>query len=111
MRRLQKLSEDVYVFQPGNVTRYCIYARLADGGQRVAFMWLARGDVGGHGMMVHVEHDIDLSYFMEKAAIKNEPDAVAILCFLRETFGVKPAGIPEWYKDETWYRNGLQVVS
>jgi len=111
MERLQKLSEDVYVFQPGNVTRYCIYARLTNDGQQVAFMWLVRGDVGGHGMLVHLEYDIDLRYFMEKTGIKNQPDAVALLCFLRETFHAKPAGIPEWYEKESWYRNSLKIVS
>jgi hypothetical protein len=104
---LKEVSYDLYEYCPGNCTRYYIFAKeivpSADDSADLAFMWLVRGDRGGQGMILPRDCSIELDYFQKKTGIKNKPDAVALLCFLAERFGVKPRDIPVVYKIERWF--------
>jgi hypothetical protein len=98
--------EDFYDYQPGNATRYYIYARPTidwEGEDAIAFFWLREGDTGGRGMVLKRNLSLHLAYFMEKSQIKNECDCVALLCFLGEAFGVKIEGIPMGYRGYQWF--------
>lgn len=107
---VRRVSPDLYDFQPGNGTRYFLLAtpvHTADSdpyGRHVAFFWLEQGDRGGRGMLIDRQEPLHLAYFQEKTRIKNEPDAVALLCFLAATFGLRVAGIPRCYRREQWFR-------
>jgi hypothetical protein len=95
-----------YDYQPGNMTRYFIYAApltAAEHEHRIMFVWLDRADIGGRGMVLHIGHHLHLAYFQEKTRIDNQADAVALLCFLFEHFDMKPEGIPREYFDLSWF--------
>jgi len=99
---------DFYDYQPGNMTRYYIYARRTldfDGDDSLAVFWLREGDTGGSGMTLKTDIPMHLGYFMEKTRIKNECDCVALLCFMREVFGVEIEGIPAAYQRLDWVKN------
>jgi len=101
---LQSDQPGLHTYQPGNMTRYRIFAERFSG--YVAFMWLKLNDRGGHGMIV-VGHEMDLGYFQEKSGVTNEPDAVALCCFLWERFGIEVSGIPDEYRRERWFQSWL----
>ncbi len=108
MTPINQLSADLYEYQPGNMTRYMILAREIapskwDPDASLAFFWLKNGDRGGVGMIFPPLSCLDLRYFREKTGI-GEADAVALLCFLGERFGVQVAGIPMHYRKEEWFQ-------
>jgi len=110
MKLIEKLSNDLFVYQPGNCTRYMILARKIepchwDPDADLAIFWLKHGDRGGVGMVLPSSggSQLHLSYFCEKTGI-GEADAVALLCFLGEQFGVKVSGIPIAYRREAWFQ-------
>lgn len=111
---LNKVSADLYEYQPGNCTRYYILATVIEpsgfDSASLAFMWLLRGDRGGQGMLIPLDDLIDLKYFQEKTGIKNTADAVPLLCFLAEHFGLPIAGIPVEYNKDTWFQGAKARV-
>lgn len=108
---LQKASEDLYEYCPGNCTRYYIFAKKIEPSKmdsaNLAFMWLVRGDRGGQGMILGLDENMDLGYFQQKTEIKNTADAVPLLCFLSEVFGVRMHGVPVEYKKEEWFQKAM----
>ncbi len=107
--RITQESEHMFVFQPGNGTRYKIFASKVDPDERKVFnlivAWLKYGDMGGPSCLLRINGEIHVNYFMEKMDLKNTPDAVAILCFMREQFGVQ-VWIPHEYKQQKWVADG-----
>lgn len=106
--RITQESKHMFVFQPGNGTRYKIFASKIDPdtrGYNLIVAWLSRDDMGGPAMLTFIGGSLDYGYFREKTKIKNEPDAVAILCFMREQFGVK-VYLPHGYEDKKWVADG-----
>lgn len=104
---LKRYNRDLYEYQPGNGTRYfCLVTEIEEdySGNTLAFMWLDQGDRGGRGMLIDPRERLHLAYFQEKTQIKNEHDAVALLCFLAENFGVRASGIPMAYRNEDWFK-------
>lgn len=105
-----QLSPDLFEYQPGNATRYMILATPIESegthlaGNGIAFMWLSNGDRGGGGMLLDTDEILDLAYFQEKTGIRNEADAVALLCFLGEQFGMRVGGMPMAYRAEGWFK-------
>jgi hypothetical protein len=102
-----RYSGDLWEYQPGNSTRYFILATQIEkdsSGNTLAFMWLKNGDRGGRGMLLDRGEIIDLAYFREKTDIRNEADAVALLCFLGEQFEMRVAGIPMQYRRYPWFQ-------
>lgn len=104
---IRRLSLELFDYQPGNCTRYMILARKIKRSNYdpadLAFFWLLRGDRGGQGMILDSNDEMHLDYFQEKTGIHNECDAVALLCFLRDQFGVEILGIPDSYRRERWF--------
>lgn len=54
-------------------------------------------------MLIPEGEVVDLAYFKEKTDIKNTADAVPLLCFLAEFFGVDVCGIPHEYNNHPWF--------
>jgi hypothetical protein len=103
----RRYTRDLYEYQPGNGTRYFVLATSIEedySGNTLAFMWLDQGDRGGRGMLVDPRERLDLAYFREKTGIRNEADAVALLCFLAEHFNVRTSGIPMHYRSQEWFQ-------
>ena len=107
--RIDQESEHLFVFQPGNTTRYKLFAAKVDPDERQVYnlivAWLKYGDMGGPSCLLRLNGEIHVNYFMEKMSMKNTPDAVAILCFMREQFGVK-VWIPPEYERKQWVLDG-----
>lgn len=94
-------------FQPGNGTRYKIFAMKVDPdnlGFNVIVCWLKNGDMGGPSFRFSDGGHIDLYYFMEKTGITNEHDASAIMLFCQLQFGVTLYGIPDEVRQRDWWR-------
>lgn len=108
MKRIKQESEQLFEFCPGNGTRYKLYAAKVDTDARGCFnlivAWLKRDDMGGSACLMDSGMTVDLGYFMAKTD-HHAADAVAILCFMRERFGVK-IRIPAQFEEKKWVADG-----
>lgn len=79
--QIKKLHENIYDWQPGNGTRYCV--ALTDTGNGKLLTWLDRDDVGGTSFLFIdvAQVSVSVGYFMEKIRLRNEADACALLDF------------------------------
>jgi len=93
MKRINQETENLFVFCPGNGTRYKLFAAKIQPDHRGAYdlivAWLKRDDMGGPSTLMSTQNGMYYAYFMEKMGMKNVPDAIAIMCFMREQFGAK----------------------
>lgn len=109
MKRIKQKSENLFEFCPGNGTRYKLYAACVDpilrGDCDLIVAWLRYNDIGGPSCTMARDGHMDLEYFMEKMNLRNVPDAVAILCFMREQFDVD-IHIPSEYENKRWVSDG-----
>ena len=89
---LRTEDDGLYIWQPGNGTRYCL--ALTKIGSGTLITWLKYDDVGGPSFLILdiFEANMSIEYFMQKMAMKNEVDARAILDFL-----VRVEAIKEYY--------------
>jgi hypothetical protein len=56
-------------------------------------------------MLLSQDEFLHLSYFQEKTGIKDEGDAVALLCFIAQVCGVEVGGVPAEYTNENWFQH------
>ena len=108
-KRINQQSEQIFVFCPGNGTRYKLVAARIEPDHRGPYDlfvgWLEREDMGGCCTLMSTQHEMDHTYFMEKTGLKRIPDAVAIMCFMREQFGAKIV-LPHGYRNAEWVLDG-----
>lgn len=101
----RELRYDLYEYQPGNGTRYCIYARRTNPthtGGTLALFWLHMSDVGGLGMIMDTRSPTHIDYFMEKTGVHRMGDAIALMCFARDRFGAKVRFDEHLYEKGSW---------
>jgi len=106
MQRLEKHG-CFYVFQPGNGTRYKIFATdtMVENGYDAIVCWLKNGDMGGSAFRFCRYGHISLEYIMEKMNVSNMYDAAAIMLFCKEQFGMELHGIPQEIQTLSWWLN------
>ena len=103
--KILEQSGPFYNFQPGNGTRYALFA-VETGGRNefnVVIAWLKYGDMGGPAFRFAKGGDVGLAYFMSKTDVKYIDDAAAILLFCQQRFGVKLNGIPDSVTEQKWW--------
>ena len=100
----RQLSDDVFEYQPGNGTRYCIYAKrtVSHAGGNLALFWLRISDVGGLGMIMDTGSPTHIAYFIEKTQVARMTDAIALMCFARDRFGAKVKFDDYLYEEGSW---------
>jgi len=101
----RQLSDDVFEYQPGNGTRYCIYAKRTaptHAGGNLALFWLHMSDNGGSGMIMDTHSPTHIAYFMEKVGISRMGDAIALMCFARDRFGARVKFDDYLYEEGSW---------
>ncbi|GAF70723.1 unnamed protein product [marine sediment metagenome] len=110
MERIKQEAEHIYIWQPGNGTRYrlCMRRMKLESGlepKRWMVTWLRYGDVAGPSLIINVPGAVYASYVANKMDI-DVADAVAICIFLRDSFDFT-VDIPSSFEQRTGRWHGL----